>query len=284
MEGVKLSIDRIVVDFTGVGWEFFDWFHNTFRRAHQTQMTVRDRGFKYHITAYEKGQYFHVSYYLLFAEKPKRYTLRIECHPGSLLLFKKWLAPIKEHAQQILLVRSDVAYDIPLPLSELFVMSLTGRNMHVGKGTETHYSNEGYQRQVAGYCRVYDKKAQLLSDYGEIIEGHLTRFEIVYAPKGKIPLNSLVQYPPKFNGLYLCSQLVNPELMKPKILERVIGMMSGELEQSQLTGHYRRLIKAEMKNRPTLDFDKVAAEQWEDAVTLPCAVLGGVISKVPIAL
>ncbi len=190
--------------------------------------------------------------------------------------------PIKEHAQQILFVRSDVAYDIPLPLSELFVLSLTGRNMHIGMGS--FYSNQGHQRQVAGYCRVYDKKEQLLQEYGEIVEGDLTRVEIVYVPDKKIPLDTLVQFPPKFNRLYLCTQVTESEKLKPKVLQRVQGMMHGELEQRQVTYHYRKQIEQEMRLRPNLDFDRLAAEQWEEVVTLPCAVLGGVISKVPVAL
>lgn len=234
------------------------------------------------VTAFENERYLHVSYFLLYAERSKRYTFRIECHPDSLLLFKKWLMPIKEHAQQILFVRSDVAYDIPSPMWELVVLSITGRNMHIGNGTETFYSNQKQHRQVAGYCRVYDKKAQLLQKYGEIIEGQLTRFEIVYAPKKKIPLDMLVQFPPRFNRLYLCSQLIEPEQLKPKILQRVRGLMLGELEQSQISGHYRRQIIAEMRKRSTLDFDNVAAEQWEEAITLPCAILSGVVSKVPV--
>lgn len=283
MEGVKLSIDRIVVDFIGVGWEFFNWFHNQFRRAYRVPMTVKDKGFKYHITAHEKGQYLHVSYLLLYAERSKRYTMRVECHPDSLLLYKKWLMPMKEHAQQILFVRSDVAFDIPLPLSELFVLSLTGRNMHIGNGTDTHYSNQKKHRQVAGYCRVYDKKEQLLQEYGEIVKGERTRFEIVYAPDEKMPIETLVQFPPKFNRLYLCAQVIESEKLKPKILQRVQGMMRGELEQRQVSYHFRKQIEQEMRLRPNLDFDRLAAEQWEEAVTLPCAVLGGVISKVLIA-
>jgi hypothetical protein len=59
--------------------------------------------------------------------------------------------------------------------------------------------------------------------------------------------------------------------------------MNGELEQRQVTGHYRRLIEEEMRKCPILDFDNVAVEQWEGTVTLPCAILGDVVSKVPVA-
>ncbi|WP_157128216.1 hypothetical protein [Brevibacillus parabrevis] len=153
--------------------------------------------------------------------------------------------------------------------------------MHNEKGTR--YSNERHQRQVAGYCRVYDKKLELAEKHGKKIGGELTRFEIVYAPEEKIPLDVLVQYPPQFNKYYLCAHLISAELLKPKLLQRVNGLMSGELEQKQVTGYYRRQIETEMRKRPILDFDNVAAEQWEEVVTIPCAILGGVVNKVPLA-
>jgi len=121
-----------------------------------------------------------------------------------------------------------------LPLSELFTLSLTGRNMHNEKGTR--YSNERHQRQVAGYCRIYDKKLELRETRGEIIKGELTRFEIVYAPKEKIPLHLLVQYPPLFNRYYLCAHLTSPEQLKTKLHQRVIGLMSGEENSAKLQG------------------------------------------------
>lgn len=208
--------------------------------------------------------------------------LRLECPPESLIHFQSWISEIGNNATEILHVRSEVAFDIPLPLSELFALSLTGRNMKKRKGT--FYSNKQHQRQVAGYCRVYDKKLELLQRQGVRLEGELTRFEIVYKPDKKIPMDVLVQFPPQFSRLYLCSRVVELEQMKPKLQQRVKGMMDGELEQRQVTAYYRREIVEQMRQRPTLDFDRLAEEQWEEAITVPCAILGGLISKVPVAL
>ncbi|NEW09922.1 hypothetical protein GK047_28985 [Paenibacillus sp. SYP-B3998] len=99
--------------------------------------------------------------------------------------------------------------------------------MRTWKGTR--YSNEKHQRQAAGYSRVYDKKRQLMKRYGKVTQGELTRFDIVYVPDEKIPLEAMVQFPPKFNRLYLCTHLTHPEHLKPKQLERGYGLMSGEL-------------------------------------------------------
>lgn len=281
MKDIQVSIDRIVVDFTDVFWDFFNQFHSTLRTNFNARFYLKEKGFKYHLHVKDGSHYLHISYQLAFVPKSRKNVLRIECHPDSLVHFKSWLLPLKKVCREVLFVRCDVAFDIPLPITELFTLSLTGRNMHTWKGTR--YSNQRHQRQNVGYCRVYDKGLELKENHGEIIKGELTRFEIVYAPKEKIPLHLLVQYPPLFNEYYLCAHLTSPEQLKPKLHQRVIGLMSGELEQRQITGYYRRKIADEMRKRPILDFDNVAAEQWEDAITLPCAILGGVVSKVPVA-
>lgn len=281
MKGVKVSLDRIVVDFTSVGWDYFNYFHNRFCRQYGVRMTVRDKGFKYHITARDEGHYIHVSYLLLFKDSSKRYTLRIECHPESLIHFQVWLREIRQYAEAIYFVRCDVAFDIPISLTELFTLSLTGRKFTPKLGTR--YYNQKKHRQKDGYCRVYDKKAELLACHGVEIEGKLTRMEIVYAPKEKIPLDILVQHPPKFNSRYLCAHLTSPEKLKPKLLHMVQGMMSGTLKQQDVSYYYRKKIENEVRKQPVLDFDAVAAEQWEEVVTIPCAVLGGMVNKVPLA-
>ncbi|WP_025683442.1 hypothetical protein [Paenibacillus maysiensis] len=104
----------------------------------------------------------------------------------------------------------------------------------------------------------------------------------MYKPDEKIPMSVLVQYPPRFNKLYLCAQAISVDLLKPKLQQRVYGLMRGELEQKGFTAYYRREIVEQMRRRPTLDFDRPAEEQWEEAITVPCAILGGLISKVSV--
>jgi hypothetical protein len=103
---------------------------------------------------------------------------------------------------------------------------------------------------------VYDKRLELLQRRGVRSEGELTRFLIVYKPDEKIPMSVLVQYPPRFNRYYLCTQAISLELLKPKLQQRVHGLMRGELEQQDVTAYYRREIVAQMRKRPTLDFER----------------------------
>lgn len=280
MKDVQVSIDRIVVEFTDIYWNFFNSFKLRLRQYLNASLSLKDKGFKYHLHVKDGGHYLHISYQLTFVPKSRKNTLRIECHPDSLVHFNSWLKPLKDNATAILFVRCDVAFDIPLPISELFTLSLTGRNMRTWRGTR--YSNKKHQRQVAGYSRVYDKKRQRMKRCGKVTQGELTRFEIVYVPDEKIPLEAIVQFPPKFNWLYLCTHLTHPERLKPKQQEKVYGLMSGELQQKDVTSYYRRLIVEEMRKQPTLNFDEVAAAQWKEAITIPCAVLCGQINHLPV--
>ncbi|MBD0379584.1 hypothetical protein ICC18_05605 [Paenibacillus sp. WST5] len=68
----------------------------------------------------------------------------------------------------------------------------------------------------------------------------------------------------------------------PKQREKMNGLISGELQQKDVSGYYRRLIVEEMRKQTTLNFDDVAAAQWKEAITLPCAVLCGQISHLPV--
>jgi hypothetical protein len=61
--------------------------------------------------------------------------LRLECPPDSLVHFQSWISEIGNHATEILYVRSDVAFGIPLPLSELFLLSPDS----LGNYTESTY-------------------------------------------------------------------------------------------------------------------------------------------------
>lgn len=175
MQGVKVSIDRIVVDFTNVYWDFYNPLRQWLCEYYNATFYVKDRGFKYRIRVRDGEHWAYLSYQLVYARLARKHMLRLECPPDSLVHFRSWISEIGNHANEILHVRSEVAFDIPIPLSELFVLSLTGRNMKKRKGT--FYSNKRHQRQVAGYCRVYDKRLELLQRRGKTIDGELTRFE-----------------------------------------------------------------------------------------------------------
>jgi hypothetical protein len=280
MKDVQVSIDRIVVDFTDVYWDFFNEFHKRICHFYGVRMTVGDRGFQYRIRINTGEHFLHISYKLVFAPKSRKNTLRIEVYPKSLVYFRSWLEQIRDYANQVLFVRCDVAFDIPVLIMDLFTMSTKGRKLRLFKGTR--YYNGKHQRQEDGYCRVYDKKRELLERRGQNIKGERTRMEIVYVPKEKIPLASLVQYPPQFNSKYLCAVLTDVFKFRPKVGRLVQEIQQGELLPQDTTPYYRKQIQNQMNSQEVIDLDGLAAKQWKEAITLPCAVLCGQISHLPI--
>lgn len=280
MKGVTVSIDRIVIDFTDVYWDFFNEFHKRICHFYGVKMTVGERGFQYRIRINTGEQFLHISYKLVYAPKTRKNTLRIEAYPKSLVYFRYWLEQIRDFANEILLVRCDVAFDIPVPINDLFTMSTKGRKLRLFKGTR--YYNGKHQRQENGYCRVYDKKRQLLETGRQKIRGERTRMEIVYAPKGKIPLASLVQYPPQFNSKYLCAVLTDLSKFTPKVGRLVQEIQLGELFPQDLKPYYRKQIQNQMNSQDVINLNELAAEQWQEAITLPCAILSGKVSLLPV--
>lgn len=105
--------------------------------------------------------------------------------------------------------------------------------------------------------------------------------EIVYAPKKKVPLDVLVQYPPKFNKLYLCGFLSNPSSFSRKIGEKVQAIEERKLNPHDLSLYYRKQIQKQMLTQSVVDLDALIGEQWEEAILIPCTILGGTINKVP---
>lgn len=277
MKGLIVSIDRIVIDFTHVHWDFFNEFHRRICHFYGIKMTVGEKGFQYRIRINTGEHFLYISYKLVFAPKTHKNTLRIEAYPKSLVYFRHWLEQIRDYASQVLFVRCDVAFDIPVPINDLFTMSTKGRKLRMFKGTR--YYNGKHQRQEDGYCRVYDKKRELLERKQQKFEGERTRMEIVYAPKGNIPLASLVQYPPQFSSKYLCAVLTDLSKFTLKVKPLVQDIQEGKLLPQDTTPYYRKQIQIQMNTQDVINLNELAAEQWEDAVTIPCAVLGGLISK-----
>jgi hypothetical protein len=62
MEGVQVSIDRIVVEFTDVYWDFFNPFQLRLREYLNANLRLKEKGFKYHLHVRDRGHYLHISY------------------------------------------------------------------------------------------------------------------------------------------------------------------------------------------------------------------------------
>jgi len=79
LERTKVSIDRIVIDFTNVYWSFFNPFRKRLCHSLSASFYVPDKGFRYHIQVNDEEYYMHISYQLVYAKKSRKHTLRISC-------------------------------------------------------------------------------------------------------------------------------------------------------------------------------------------------------------
>lgn len=52
-------------------------------------------------------------------------------------------------------------------------------------------------------------------------------------------------------------------------------IQQGELLPQNTTPYYRRQIQEQMRMQDVLDLNELAAEQWQEAITLSCAILSG---------
>lgn len=149
MSNIKVSIDRIVIEYRDVYWTFFNPFKQNICDYYGINPTIKEKGFKYHFHIHEcSNRYLHISYQLCYAPKSRKHTLRIETHPKHLKHFKHILDGLKANASSIWFVRCDVAFDIPFLMNQVFTASSTGRRMNLYEGTR-YYGNKS-QRQQAG--------------------------------------------------------------------------------------------------------------------------------------
>ncbi|MED0679989.1 replication initiation factor family protein [Aneurinibacillus thermoaerophilus] len=279
MSSIKLSIDRIVIEYRDVYWTFFNPFKQNICDYYGIKEYIGKTGFKYHLHIREyPDRYFHISYQPYHEPKSMKHTLRIETHPDHLEYFQHILDGLKANASTIWFVRCDVAFDIPCPMNQVFTASRTGRYMNLYEGTR--YYGKKSQRQQAGYCRVYDKCKEQKERKQKKTVGALTRVEIVYKPQEKIPMDSLIQFPPTFNNLYSCSILTDLEPLKPEKRAMVLAVQQGLMTLDDFTPYHRRTIQKLLESQEMIDFDQIAHEQWEENVIVPCALLCGTVNRV----
>ncbi|MED4907663.1 hypothetical protein P9761_05370 [Brevibacillus centrosporus] len=143
----------------------------------------------------------------------------------------------------------------------------------------TRYFGRKSQRQQAGYCRVYDKRKEQEERKGKKTVGELTRVEIVYRPAEKIPMESLIQYPPQFNNLYFCQVLNDLTPLKPEKRAIALAVQNGLMTMDEFTPHHKRTIMQLLADQETVDFDEIAYEQWEENVLVPCALICGKVKR-----
>jgi hypothetical protein len=191
--------------------------------------------------------------------------LRIETHPKYLSEFSTLLKKLKEISRDIHFVSTDVAFDIPLPLTNIFVTSNTGRQMNIFQGTR-YFGGKG-QRGKHGYCRIYDKWEEL-ANKGIVIDDELTRVEIVYKPTKPLKLEELLLEPPSINKLYTGTIINLDKQVTPIYKAILICLLSGNMAISEFSRHYRRVLKKQLDSQEQINFDQMLQSAWIEQISI----------------
>ncbi|MGG4394581.1 replication initiation factor family protein [Paenibacillus thiaminolyticus] len=279
MNNVQLSIDKVAIKYHEVRVNFYNKLALFFRDWFDIRPVIRHKGYVYHWNLGVNGAYLYLRYQPWWQKKSRKYTLQIETHPDYLMKFRTLLDALYGHSQEVYFNRCELAYDFPYPMSNVFLASNTGRNMNVYEGTR--YFGRKEESKGHAFCRNYDKKAEQLSK-GMVEVGERTRVELVYKPDGKIPIESIIQYPPKFNDYYTCSIIGDLQVVRAEKRAMILALQHGLITPDELSKHHRASIKEIMSSQQLVDFDALAARHWADLITVPCTLICGKVSHLPV--
>jgi len=205
---VNVSTDKIIVEYRDIPLSYFlGWFHRMLIEQPNYKVRRTHFGNRYVyqlLIKMDDGVHLYVMYQNQQEGERACYSLRIESRPEHLDMFADHLEAFKQRASEVNFVSCDVAYDVPVPLTAVFVGSHDmRRKLTVYKGTR--YFGLPTKRKRDGYCRVYDKKLELLERRGIQISNDLTRIEMVYRPEARVALIDIVHHPPTQNRHYFAS-------------------------------------------------------------------------------
>lgn len=269
----SVSVDKIVLEYKDVPLSIFYRF---FMRVLLQKYKVRWRTYRklycyqFHVRL-EEGEYLHV-FYKNFREKEGfLHTLRLETRPEYYERWSEIWEWLGQKASRVEFVSCDMAYDVPVSLENVVVMSRDVRRaLHLYK--TTRYFGAPYQRKLDGYCRVYDKKQELLDRHGIEIEGDLTRIEMVYKPTEKMELAEIRNRPPEQNKHYYAAVIIDWTAMKQKKVEQIRNIRDGT---NVYTPYIRKGVKDALASQYVLDFNGLARKEWENILEpVYMAVLG----------
>nr|WP_275444876.1 transposase [Paenibacillus sp. ACRRX] len=84
---------------------------------------------------------------------------------------------------------------------------------------------------------------------------------MVYKPDEKIPIDNIIQYPPKFNDYYTCSIIGDLQAVRAEKRAMILAIQHCLMTPDELSKHHRASIKGIMSSQQLVDFDALAF--WE---------------------
>lgn len=237
-----LLVDKVVFNFCDITMSDFRCFYHSISKSPSFRR-VKSKGYIYgfSINHNEDCMFFSYGNYQEISAVPHKpfYTLRLETAPINFNKYSNVIDEIMRICGLANFVSADVAYDLPLPLTRVFVMCNDNRRKINLCGT-TRYFGWGNQRKQNGYCRIYDKANQLRAEKGILVVGDLSRIEIVYKPKRPIPCTEIIKIPPEQSKDYYGKIIDDLSWCTAKRRMQILDKQIGVAEETQ---YIRREIK-----------------------------------------
>ncbi|GEC93734.1 hypothetical protein BBR01nite_60650 [Brevibacillus brevis] len=136
----------------------------------------------------------------------------------------------------------------------------------------TRYFGLPHQRKTNGYCRIYDKRLELWERQKIMLDHELSRIEIVYKPDQKILLTDVNVHPPEQNKQYFAAVVPDWSELPKRRLEQIRNLRDGV---DMYDRRIRTAVKETLAAQYHVDFNRLAREQWESLVEVPCTALLG---------
>lgn len=204
-------------------------------------------------------------------ENQNTYKLRLEVNPSKTT--SEQMAVARDRAVQIFtgifdrnekrIKGIDIAYDVPIAMKKLFIVSNTGRQRQIVKGT-TYYGERGQN----GNLKVYDKKKELSKKQGiEVEEEHLTRIEYSLRLEDPVTFHLFTKLENiGVNKLYQVSEL-NLGESEGMIKAFIIAINTGDFQINELSRTYQQKTKKALAAMSLLDLDHEYTNAQKEIIT-----------------
>lgn len=184
----------------------------------------------------------------------KEYRMRIEFNPAKQNKTFDWFwSTLKEVTKQYVkrIKHMDIAFDVPVHVSNVSAISLTGRDRSLFKNT-VYFGASG----LTGRLKIYDKKKEMQQKQGiEIEEDELTRIEYSKKYEDPITLRYLESVPDlEMNKDYAITNF-NLGDNKGVIKASILAIQNGEMEMKEFSRDYKIKIKKAFADMDKLDLD-----------------------------
>lgn len=165
----------------------------------------------------------------------------------------------------------DVAVDVAVPITGVWITPKTGRNRGTFNTTQ-YYGNSGHN----GYLKVYDKKKEREDAGYAVEEPHLTRIEFRW--KGNKRIDELNTLELNFSRFYDVRFVDYEEIGKAELMCMIRGVLEGWAQLKDFTRTNQRKIKEALERMATIDVDALfQAHKTEIIRTIQRYALGRVL-------